>query len=137
MHEQHPLRRPRRESEFGGLLRAKTSTYLHLRWVGVDLQFRCNHSPRCARLLTAKLVLNWNDPSKILTVAPPFSGSTPGERPFTAKRLHLDLPNDILGLGARCRVSVARCKPCANLHNTNDPPRYLPTGLTPYVLSTT
>ena len=39
------------------------------------------------------------------------------------------------GPDAHCRVSVARCKPCTNPHDTIDLPRYLPSGLTQYVLN--
>ena len=39
------------------------------------------------------------------------------------------------GADAPCRVSVTRCKPCANPHDTPDLPRFLPAGLRPYVLN--
>ena len=39
------------------------------------------------------------------------------------------------GADAPCRVSVVRCKPCANPHDSSDLPRFLPAGLTPYVLN--
>ena len=39
------------------------------------------------------------------------------------------------GPDAHCRVSVAQCKPCTNHHDTTDLPRYLPAGLTQYVLN--
>ena len=47
----------------------------------------------------------------------------------------MDLPNDIPGPDAHCRVSVARCKPCTNPYDTSDLPRYLPAGLTQFVLN--
>ena len=39
------------------------------------------------------------------------------------------------GPDAHCRVSVAQFKPCINPHDTTDLPRYLPAGLTQYVLN--
>ena len=88
-----------------------------------------------AKVLKAKLSLNWAGPFKILAVGPAPSDSTPGGRPLAAKFIYLDLPNDMPGADADCRVSVARCKPCTNLHGTTDLPRYLPAGLTQYVLN--
>ena len=38
------------------------------------------------------------------------------------------------GLNAKRRVSVVRCKACLNPHDIADMPRYLPAGLTEYVL---
>ena len=39
------------------------------------------------------------------------------------------------GADARRRVSVQRCKTCANLHDHGDMPKYLPAGLTQYALN--
>ena len=39
------------------------------------------------------------------------------------------------GADAPCRLSVVRCKPCTNPHDCSDLPRFLPAGLTPYVLN--
>ena len=39
------------------------------------------------------------------------------------------------GAHARRRVSVQRYKPCANPHDHDDMPKYLPAGLTIYVLN--
>ena len=47
-----------------------------------------------------------------------------------------DPPSDLPGSGARRRVAIERCKPCANLHDSGDMPKYLPAGLTQYVLNT-
>ena len=62
-----------------------------------------------AKVLKAKLSLNWTGPFKILV----FDSSlaeviTPDGRPLAAKLLYLDLPNDVLGVDALCRVSVVR-----------------------------
>ena len=47
----------------------------------------------------------------------------------------MDLPSYIPAADARRRVSVQRCKPCANPHDQGDMPRYLPAGLTQDVLN--
>ena len=87
------------------------------------------------KILKEKLSLNWTGPFKILAVGPSPSDSTPDGRPLTAKLLYLDLPHDMPGPDAHCRVSVARCKPCSNPHDTTDLPRYLPAGLNQHVLN--
>ena len=40
------------------------------------------------------------------------------------------------GPATKPRVTVVRCKPCANPYDTSDMPRHLPAGLTQYVLHT-
>ena len=62
-----------------------------------------------AKVLKVNLLLNWTGPFKILV----FDSSlaeviTPDGRPLAAKLLYLDLPNDVLGVDALCRVSVVR-----------------------------
>ena len=47
----------------------------------------------------------------------------------------MDLPSDLPGSDARRRVAIERCKPCANPHDSSDMPKYLPPGLTQYVLN--
>ena len=49
--------------------------------------------------------------------------------------MYLDLSSDMPGADAPRRVSVQRCKPCANPHDRSDMPKYLPSGLTQYVLN--
>ena len=88
------------------------------------------HRRKCSQ---RKLSLNWTGPSKILAVDPSSSDSTPDGRPLAAKLLYLDLPNDMPGPDAHCWVSVTRCKPCTNPHDTTDLPRYFPAGLTQHV----
>ncbi len=88
-----------------------------------------------ARVLKAKLALNWTGPFKILAVGPSEADATPDGRPLASKLLYLDLPNDMPGADAPCRVAVARTKPCANPHDNSDLPRFLPAGLTAYVLN--
>ena len=67
-----------------------------------------------AKILKGKLSVNWTGPFKILAVGPSPTEATPYGRPLAAKLLYLDLPNDMPGADAPCRVSVVRCKPCAN-----------------------
>ena len=87
-----------------------------------------------AKVLKAKLSLNWTGAHKFLVVGPCFSADTPDGSLPGAKLLYLDLPSDISGTDARRRVSVRRCKPCANPHDRGDMPKNLPAGLTQYVL---
>ena len=85
------------------------------------------------KCLKAKLSLLWTGPFKILAVGP--TAKAPDGRPLADKLLFLDLPSDLPGKDSKRRVSVARCKPCSNPHDTADIPRFLPAGLTRYVLN--
>ncbi len=85
------------------------------------------------KVLKAKLSLLWTGPFKILAVGP--SPKAPDGSPLAANLLYLDLPSDLPGKDSKRRVSVARCKPCVNPHDTEDIPRFLPAGLTRYVLN--
>ena len=64
---------------------------------------------------------------------------TPADTPdgplLGAKLLYLGLPSDTSGADARRRVSVQRCKPCANPHDRGATPKYLPAELTQYLLN--
>ena len=84
-----------------------------------------------AKVLKAKLSLNWTGPLKILAICPSPAEAITDGRPLAAKLLYLDLPNDMPSADAPCRVSVVHCKPCANPHDSSDLPRFLPAGLTP------
>ena len=66
---------------------------------------------------------------------PCSSADTPDGSPVGAKLLYLDLPSDMPGADARRRVSVQRCKPCANPPDRGDMPKYFPVGLTQYMLN--
>ena len=79
-----------------------------------------------AKVLKEKLSLYWTGPSKILAVGSWPSGSTPDGHPLGTIFFCLDLSNDMPGPDAHCRVSVARCKPCTNPHDTTYLPQYLP-----------
>ena len=82
--------------------------------------------------LVTKLSLNWTGPYKILVVGP---GLGPDGRPVADKTLlYLDLPTDMPGKDQKKRVSVDRCKMCHNLSDDSDIPKYLPAGLSKYVL---
>ena len=88
-----------------------------------------------AKVLKAKLALNWTGPCKVLAVGPCSAAETPDDSPLGSKLLYLDLPPDLPGSDARRRVAIERCKPCANPHDSGDHPKYLPAGLTQYVLN--
>ena len=63
---------------------------------------------------------------KHLAVGPAPSDSTPDGRPLAAKLTCLDFPNDMLGVDAHCRVSVAWSKPYESPHDTTDLPDTFP-----------
>ena len=83
-----------------------------------------------AKVLKAKLALNWTGPYKVLAVGPCSAAETPDGSPLGSNLLYLDLPFDLPGSDARRRVVIERCKPCANPHDSEDMPKYLPAGLT-------
>ena len=87
-----------------------------------------------AEVLKAKLALNWTAPYKILAVGPFSAAETPDGSPLGSNLLYLDLPRDLPGSDARRHETIERCKPCANPHDSGDMPKYLPPGLTQYVL---
>ena len=92
-------------------------------------------SGTAAKVLKETLSLNWTGLFKILAVGPSPPDSTPDDRPLADKLLCLDLANDMPGPDAHCRVTVARCKPCTNPHDTSNLPQYHPAGLTQYALN--
>ena len=87
-----------------------------------------------AKVLKAKLVLNWTGPYKILEVGRCSAAETPDGSPLAGNLQYLDLPSDLPGSDARRRVAIERCKPCANPHDNGDISKSLPAGLTQYVL---
>ena len=89
-----------------------------------------------AKVLKAKLAINWTGPYKVLAVGPCSAAETPDGPPLGSNLLYLHLPSDLPGSDARRRVAVERGKPCANPHDSGDMPKYLPAGLTQYVLNT-
>ena len=76
-----------------------------------------------AKVLKAKLPLNSTSSHKVLAVGPRSSADAPDGSPLGAKLLYLDLPSDMPGADARRRVSVQRCKPCANPHDRGGMPK--------------
>ena len=88
-----------------------------------------------AKVHNAKVALNWTGPYKILAVGPFSAAETPDGSPLGSNFLYLDLPSDLPGSDARWRLAIERCKPCANPHDSGDMPKYLPAGLTQYVLN--
>ncbi|CAB1106230.1 unnamed protein product [Ectocarpus sp. CCAP 1310/34] len=85
-------------------------------------------------VLKAKFALSWTGPYKVLAVGPTSADATPDGRPLARKLLYLDLPSDLSGPAARCRVSVLRCKPCRYPYETDDLPQSLPAELSHFVL---
>ena len=86
------------------------------------------------KVLKEKLSLNWTGPFKIIAVGPAPAADTPDGRPLGDKLLYLDLPSNLSGPAAKPRVTVARCKPCANPYDADNIPRHLPARPTQYVL---
>ena len=62
-----------------------------------------------AKILKAKLSLNWTGPDKVLAVGPCSSAYTPDGSPLVAKLLYLDLPSDMPSGDTHRHVSVQRC----------------------------
>lgn len=83
--------------------------------------------------LLSKLSLNWTGLFKLLRVSP--STSPPDGCPVGDKLPYFDMPSHISGPETKTRVSIMRCTPCVNLHNTGDRPIHLPAGLPEYVLT--
>ena len=95
----------------------------------------CAKKDTDAKVLRAKLSLNWTPPHKVVVVGPCTPVDTADGSPLGAKFLHLDQPSDMPGTDAQRRASVQRCKPCASPHDRGDMAKYLPAGLTQYVLN--
>ena len=66
------------------------------------------------KVLKEKLPLNWTGPFKIIAVGPSPAATQPDERPLGDKLLYFALPSNLSGPAAKPRVTVTRCKPCAN-----------------------
>ena len=88
-----------------------------------------------AKVLKAKLALNWTGPYKVLAVGPYYAAETPDGASLGSNLHCLDLLSDLPGSDARRRVAIDRCKSCANPHDSGDMPKYLPAWLTQYVLN--
>ena len=76
--------------------------------------------------------LNWTGPFKIIAVGPFSAADTPDGHPLGDKLLYLNPPSNLSDPAAKPRVTVTRCKPCANPYDADDIPRHLPAGLTQY-----
>ena len=70
----------------------------------------------------------------MIAVGPSSAADSLNGRPLRDKLLYLDLRSNISGPATKPRVTVARCKPCANPYDADDIPLHLPAGLTQYVL---
>ena len=129
----------RQNSVFSDALRQVTN-FVEGYWVWLyntasTLRQGANDSTDAKKVLKTKFARNWTGPYEILVVGPcPFSGTQDGS-PLGDKLLYLALPTDMPGADAYRRVSVERCKSCTNPHDRGDMPKYLPDGLTPYVLN--
>ena len=88
-----------------------------------------------AMVLKSKLELNWTGAYKVLAVGPCSAAETPDGSPLGSNLLYLNLPSDLPGSDAHRRVATECCKPCANPHDSGDMLKYLPAGLTQYVLN--
>ena len=87
------------------------------------------------KVVKAKHALNWTDPYKVLAVGPCSTAETRDGPPLGDNLLYLDLPSNLPGSDAFRCVAIERCKPWANPHDSSDMPKYLPEGLTQYVLN--
>ena len=88
-----------------------------------------------AKVLKAKRALNWPGPYKVLADVPCSSAGSPDGSPIGDNLLYLDLLSDLPGSDARRRVAIERCKACINPHVSGGMRKYLPSGLTQYVLN--
>ena len=88
-----------------------------------------------AKVLKAKLAFKSTSPYKVLAIGPCSSAKTPDGPAIGDILLFMDLSSDLPGLAAGRRVEIEHCKPCANLHDSNGMPKYLPVGLTQYVFN--
>ena len=81
-----------------------------------------HHPPGCegntdAKVLKAKLTLNWTGPYEVLAVGPCSSTETPDDSPLGDNLLYLDLPSDLPGSDARWRVAIERLQvKCPNTY---------------------
>ena len=71
------------------------------------------------KVVKKKLSLNWTGPFEILSVGPCLATDTPDGRPLGDKLLYLDLPTNLSGPAAKPRVTMIRCKPCANPYDAD------------------
>ena len=76
-----------------------------------------------AKVLEAKLALNWAGPYKVLVLGLCSAAETQNGSPLGNNLLYLDLPSDLTGSDARRRVAIERCKPCANPHDSGYMPK--------------
>ena len=86
------------------------------------------------KVLNTKLALNWIAPHKILAVGLCSAAETPDGSPLGSNLFYLDLPSDLPGSEARRRVAIERPKTFANRHDNGNMHKYLPEGLTQYLL---
>ena len=66
------------------------------------------------KVLKEKLSLNWTGPFTIIAVGPSPAHNQLDGRPLGDKLQYLDLPSNMSGPAAKPRITVVRCKSCAN-----------------------
>ena len=93
------------------------------------------HANAAAKVLKAKLALNWTGPYIFVAVDPSSSADAPDGLPLGDNLLYSDLPSDLPGSNYRRQVAIKRCKPCSNPHDSRDMHNYLPIELPQYVLN--
>ena len=81
------------------------------------------------KVLKDKLSLNSTGPFKIITAGPSSAADTFDGRSLGDRLLDIRPPSNLSGLAAKNRVTVARCKPCANPYDADGILRHLPVGL--------
>ena len=83
------------------------------------------------KVLKEKLSLNWTGPFKIVAVGPSLAANQPDGCPLGDKLLYLDLPSNLSDPAAKPRVTLARCKPCADPYDADASPNtfYIPSPL--------
>ena len=73
-----------------------------------------------AKVLKAKLALNWTGPYNCQDFGPCSFTETPDGPPLGDNLVYLDLPSDLPGSDASRCVAIERCKPCDNPHDSSD-----------------
>ena len=88
--------------------------------------------PLFARALKACTSLKLTGPFKIIAVGLSPASATPDDCLLATTLIYQDFLNYGPGEEARCRASVAHCKPYANLNNNGDILQHLRAGLSQY-----
>lgn len=87
------------------------------------------------KALGAKLMFDWTGSFNVLAIGPTSAAASADDRLVPANLLFVELPSGCSGPASERRATVACCKQCRNPHDVSDMPKYLPVGLTQYVLN--